>query len=236
MESLNDILVVLVEPEHPGNIGAAARAMANMGLRHLVLVAPSEFPSSVASSRASGAPTLKNVSVAETLDEALQDCSLVVAASARTRAVSWPQRSPELAMQELLDARGKSALVFGRESTGLTNAELDRCHFQTRIPVDESFSSLNLGSAVSVLLYELRRQALRASTQVPSTKAELCTAAEMRGFHDHLARVVEKADAGGERSSSRSRILTRVFNRAALQGSEVRLLRGILTSIEAKFS
>lgn len=234
MDTLDHIRVVLVEPEHPGNVGAAARAMANMGLRHLVLVAPTDFPSPVASARASGADTLEHARVVETLDEALTDCTLVVAASARVRTISWPMKAPELAMQQLLGS-GKAALVFGRESTGLTNEELDRCHLQTRIPVTEAFSSMNLGCAVSVLLYELRRQALagvpQAANEAPED--EPCSAADMRHFYDHLDSVLDKSDPS-QRSEKRTRVLTRIFNRAALLAPELHMLRGVLSSIEDK--
>lgn len=235
MDTLDHIRVVLVEPEHPGNIGAAARAMANMGLRHLVLVAPVDFPSPVARARASGSGTLEHARVVETLDEAITDCTLVIAASARTRTIAWPRKTPELAMRDLAINKGPAAIVFGRESTGLTNDELDRCHLQTRIPVDEAFSSLNLGCAVGVLLYELRRQALAGSvpSDGPDVESDPCSAAEMRLFHDHLGTVLDKSDPEG-RFSNRLRQMIRIFNRASLQASELRLLRGFLSSLEAK--
>lgn len=235
MNALDHIRVVLVEPEHPGNIGAAARAMANMGLGELVLVAPEDFPSAVARARASGAEPLEHARVVETLDEALVDCSVVVAASARVRAVAWPQRSPEDAMQALLLGEGRAALVFGRESSGLTNAELDRCQVQTRIPVSESFSSMNLGCAVSVLLYELRRQALSVSARrsVLHSEEDLASAGDMDHFHEHLALVLDKS-APDRRSARQTRMLRRIFHRAVLRAPELRMLRGVLTSIEAK--
>ena len=239
--NLDHIRVVLVEPEHPGNIGAAARAMANMGLRDLVLVAPSKFPSPIASARAAGAEPLQHVRVVQTLDEAISDCTRVVAASARVRTVAWPQKSPELAMNDLVHHPGKAALVFGRESTGLTNAELDRCHLQTRIPVDEAFSSMNLGCAVSVLLYELRRQALAdgplaevAEVAEVATDGGLAPASDMRHFYDHLEALLDKTDPG-KRPPNQMRVLVRIFNRAALRATELRLLRGVLTAIDIKF-
>ncbi len=237
MDSLDHIRVVLVEPEHPGNIGAAARAMANMGLRHLVLVAPNDFPSYEANARASGAPTIQHARVVDTLDEALTDCTLVIAASARVRTIAWPQKSATDAMGTLIQHTGPCALVFGRESTGLTNEELDRCHFQTRIPVDEAFTSMNLGSAVGVLLYEMRRQALAGEPAAPPAKIEeadeLATASDMRHFYEHLGTILDRSDPGG-RFSNRLRIMTRIFNRASVSSSEVRLLRGVLSSIDAK--
>ena len=233
MNALDPIRVVLVEPEHPGNIGAAARAMANMGLRQLVLVAPTEFPSAIATARASGAEPLEHVRVVTTLEEAVADCGVVVAASARVRSVAWPQKSPEVAMQELLASAGNSALVFGRESSGLTNAELDLCHVQTRIPVTEAFSSMNLGCAVSVLLYELRRQALVGASAGDAVLEERASSSDMGHFYEHLALILDKS-APETRSANQTRMLRRIFNRAALRAPELRMLRGVLTFIEAK--
>ena len=149
-------------------------------------------------------------------------------------------------MRGLLDRKQATALLFGRESTGLTNAELDRCHYHTQIPVDPAFSSMNLGSAVSVLLYELRRQALASDepkvdlgllasrSDLAEELDELSTAADMRHFYEHLQTVLDKAEPGHAGSASRMRVLTRIFNRAPMLAAEVRLLRGVLRSIEAK--
>lgn len=164
MKALDYIRVVLLEPTHPGNIGAAARAMANMGLRHLALVNPREFPSAQATARAAGADAiLENAAVAAQLDHAIADCSLVVGASARLRSIEWPLLPPAAAMRKVAAAAASgapAALLFGRESRGLTNRELDRCHYLVRIPANPDFSSLNLAAAVMVLCYELRQAAL----------------------------------------------------------------------------
>lgn len=236
MKALDEIRVVLIEPEHPGNIGAAARAMANMGLSRLILVAPRDFPSEVATARASGAGALlEDARVVETLDEAIADCSLVVGSTARARTVESPLVRPEEAMRGMLSEReGAAALLFGRESSGLTNEETERCHLLTRIPVSEAFSSLNLGSAVSVMLYELRRQALEDSPVEALSEEAPSTAAEMRHFYEHLARILEKSEFGGASTTNRLRVLTRVFNRARLMRPEVQLMRGLFGAIEAK--
>ncbi|MDD9885410.1 MAG: TrmJ/YjtD family RNA methyltransferase, partial [Gammaproteobacteria bacterium] len=164
MNALDYIRVVLLEPTHPGNIGAAARAMANMGLRHLALVNPREFPSAQATARAAGADAiLENAAVAAQLDHAIADCQLVVGASARLRSIEWPLLPPAAAMRKVAAAAAsgaRAALLFGRESRGLTNRELDRCHYLVRIPANPDFSSLNLAAAVMVLCYELRQAAM----------------------------------------------------------------------------
>jgi len=160
MSKLDYIRVVLIQPSHPGNIGATARAMGNMGISNLILVNPADFPSPIANARAAGADLiLENARVVETLDEAIADCELVIGTTARSRSIQWPEVSPSVAAERVVTSLPRStALLFGRESSGMTNEELERCQYLIRIPVDEAFSSLNLGSAVTVILYELRKQ------------------------------------------------------------------------------
>ena len=135
MKELNYIRVVLVEPTHPGNIGAVARAMGNMGVSQLTLVKPAEFPSSVASARAAGANwILDSATVCDSLDQALKDCTLVFGTTARHRSIEWPSQNPWTAMENARNRIELSpvAIVFGRESSGLRNSELDRCHHLVR--------------------------------------------------------------------------------------------------------
>lgn len=159
---LERIRIVLIGTSHPGNIGATARAMHNMGLADLALVAPrSESRSAEAISRASGADKiLHHAPVYDNLESAVADCRLVVGASARSRTLPWPMITPralgERLPAELADANARVALVFGREDTGLTNAELQRCHAHVHIPTNPDYSSLNLAAAVQVLTYECR--------------------------------------------------------------------------------
>ncbi|MDI4638582.1 MULTISPECIES: RNA methyltransferase [Halomonadaceae] len=159
---LERIRIVLIGTSHPGNIGATARAMHNMGLADLALVAPrSESRSAEAISRASGADKiLHHAPVYDDLESAVADCRLVVGASARSRTLPWPMITPralgERLPAELADAEARVALVFGREDTGLTNAELQRCHAHVHIPTNPDYSSLNLAAAVQVLAYECR--------------------------------------------------------------------------------
>ncbi|MBV8801935.1 MAG: RNA methyltransferase, partial [Gammaproteobacteria bacterium] len=156
---LDNIRIVLVNPSHPGNIGATARAMKTMGLKKLYLVNPRLFPHTNANEMASGAlDVLGQAVVVDELDEALTDCELVVGTSARERAIPWPQLLPrELADLARIEAQKTTiAIVFGREQSGLTNDELDRCHFHLIIPSNPDYSSLNLAAAVQVVAYELR--------------------------------------------------------------------------------
>ena len=157
--TLHRVRIVLVEPTHPGNVGAAARAMKAMGLDRLVLVAPKRFPSTEATARAAGADdVLHEAQVVESLDDALADCGYVLGTTARPRRIEWPVLDArEGAFRAIAQAaRTPVAVVFGRESAGLTNAELDRCSALVRIPAAAHFSSLNVAAAVQILAYEMR--------------------------------------------------------------------------------
>ena len=157
--SLHRVNVVLVEPTHPGNVGAAARAMKAMGLDRLCLVAPRRFPSAEATARAAGADDVLHAArVVGSLDDALAGCGFVLGATARARRIEWPVvDAREGAGRAVAQAaRAPVAVVFGRESAGLTNAELDRCHALVRIPAAAHFSSLNVAAAVQILAYEIR--------------------------------------------------------------------------------
>ena len=157
--TLHRIRIVLVEPTHPGNIGAAARAMKAMGLDRLCLVAPRRFPSAEATARAAGADDVLHAArLVESLDDALADCGLVFGTTARSRRIEWPVLDAREGARRAVAtaARTPVAMVFGRESAGLTNAELDRCHALIRIPVATGFSSLNVAAAVQILAYEMR--------------------------------------------------------------------------------
>ena len=240
MKTSNYIRVVLIEPTHPGNIGATARAMANMGVTDLVLVNPREFPSPVANARAAGADNiLENAEIVDSLDEAISRCTLVLGTTARHRSLEWPSLTPWDAMVKVREASrvSKAAILFGRESSGLTNSELDRCHHLVRIPVSDDFSSLNLGTAVAVILYELRKQISsheQTGTQFESPSEPVATAKELKGFYAHLEKVLLEIEFSDGRSSTLMRKIVRLFNRAGLYKQEVNILRGILSAIEYK--
>ncbi|VAX10662.1 tRNA (cytidine(32)/uridine(32)-2'-O)-methyltransferase [hydrothermal vent metagenome] len=233
---LNNIRIVLIGTTHPGNIGAVARAMKNMCLEQLYLVEPKEFPCAEATARASGADDLlAKAKVCANLDEALEGCSLVVGASARMRSVAWPQFAPRDCAGLMLaeSVRGHAALVFGRESSGLTNAEMDRCQYLVHIPSNEQYSSLNLSMAVQVLAYELYVTALdREAKQAPSER-EVATADLMEGFIQHLEQTMEDIGFSDPRQSDKLlRRLRRLFNRARPDADELNILRGILSAAQ----
>lgn len=236
MQALDYIRVVLIQPSHPGNIGAVARAMANMGVSDLVLVSPQVFPSPVANARAAGADgLLERARVVDTLDDAIGDCTLVIGTTARSRSIQWPEKTPRDAMEGLAPAaNNRVALLFGREASGMTNQELERCQFLIRIPVEESFSSLNLGSAATVILYELRQNILASAVQPKKSADKLATADEMRHFMNHLDAFITRIEFSDGRSTKLLRKMARMFNRIEMYAQEVRMMRGLFRSVEDK--
>lgn len=230
------ICIVLVETTHPGNIGACARAIKNMGLRDLRLVNPVHFPHDQATARAAGAKdVLENARVVSSLEEAIADCVYVAGASARSRSIDWPSTNPrDCATRLTAESRGGTvAVVFGPEQSGLCNADLDRCDVLLTIPADPEFSSLNLAMAVQVLTYELRvaQIADRAPEYEPGAPA--ATAGELEHFYAHLEQVLRDTgflDPDNPRRLMRR--LRRLFIRARPDKNELNILRGILAAVE----
>lgn len=233
------IRVVLVGTQHPGNIGAAARAMKTMGLRRLALVAPRHFPHAEAAAMAASAgDVLEGASVHADLAGAVADCRLVLGSTARDRRIALPQLAPREAAARVVDAAGGAevALVFGRERTGLDNRELQLCHCAVHIPSDPECSSLNLGAAVQVLAYELRLALLEAG-EVEGVGREqgdaIASHAELEGFFGQLHDTLDQIDFHkGRNPEAAMRKLRRIFLRTDLRAGEVRLLRGVLADAQ----
>jgi len=227
--------LVLVGTQHPGNIGAAARAMKTMGLARLVLVAPEKAPDRDTEAMAAGADDLVAAApVFTTLAEAVADCRLVLGCTARSRRVQLEELPPRDAASRAVAAaaQGEVALVFGRERTGLDNNELQLCHAAVHIPSDPAFSSLNLAAAVQVLAYELRLAVLDA-TPVAGHAPELASHAELEGFFAQLGETLDAIDFHkGRAPESAMRKLRRLYLRAGLDPAEVRLLRGVLADAQ----
>ncbi|ADZ92522.1 RNA methyltransferase [Marinomonas mediterranea] len=232
-----NIRIVLVNTSHPGNIGGAARAMKNMGLSKLVLVSPKVFPSEEAVSRASGASDLLDSAVVvDTLEEAISDCQLVIGTSARERHIPWPlldpRESAELTYKEGLE----TAFVFGREDRGLTNEELQRCHYHVHIPSVEAFSSLNLATAVQVIAYELRMKLLSlGDSPIVQSKWDVpaATSEQMDHMLEHLENVLGEIEFLDPKAPRQ--VMTRfrrLYQRAQMDQQEMGMLRGVLTAIE----
>jgi len=232
------IRVVLVNPTHPGNIGAAARAMKNMGLRELHLVNPAMFPDAAATMRASNAADVLDAArVHDEFEAAIRDCSLVVGTSARQRHLPWNLVEPrDCAPRIAASARDSAvAIVFGAERTGLTNEELARCNLLMSIPTDPAYSSLNLGMAVQVVAYELWLAMRAGAPPPPEPAVPLATAEELLRLYAHIEEVLELIDfrdrTGGGHLMARIR---RLFNRAQVDQNEMNILRGILTAVQAR--
>lgn len=229
------IRFILCEPSHPGNIGAAARAMKTMGFSQLVLVDPPEgHPDPAARARASGAlDVLEAAVVRSSLAEAVADCGLVIGASARHRRLGIAELEPRECAQQLLAAAasGPVALVFGTERSGLSNAQLDLCHALVSIPANPEYTSLNLAAAVQLLAWELR-EAQGTTLDTPPAESPPATIEDMEIFYEHLQRVLDASgflDPGNPRQLMRR--LRRLFNRTRLDQNELNILRGILASL-----
>jgi len=232
------IRVVLVDPKHPGNIGAAARAMKNMGLSELHLVRPKAFPDPEATARASGADdVLEAARVHEEFEDAIANCGFVVGTSSRQRHLAFDLLEPRECAQLVAEAAqvGNVALVFGSEKYGLLNVELARCHRLVTIPTAGNYASLNLAMAVQVIAYEVLLATRPGAPTPPPPDVPFATAREMELFYEHLERVLEEIDfrdrTGGGHLMARIR---RLFNRARLDQNEVNILRGILTAVQAR--
>lgn len=230
------IRIVLVGTTHPGNIGAVARAMKNMGLSELALVSPRLFPHDEATARATGASDiLEKAIVVETLAEALTDCVYVAGASARSRTISWPSMGPRDCAERMIQesSHGKVAAVFGPERSGLNNDDLDLCHTLLTIPTNPDFSSLNLGMAVQVLTYELRVAGMLDEGPVFDVEAPPASSEEMEYFYTHLEKTLTEIEfLDPENPRHLMRRLRRLFVRARPDKNEVNILRGILTSVD----
>lgn len=230
---MSDIRIVLCRPSHPGNIGAAARAMKTMGLGDLRLVAPERAPAPRDEWMAThAADVLAAARTHATLAQAIADCSAAFALSARPR--EW---SPQVLDLRAAAARAVSidapiAFVFGSESAGLTNEELFACQFLVHIPAVAGASSLNLAQAVQVVCYELY---LAGGATVPEMRTEkLATVQDLEGLYGHLeeAATVTEFMAPGSRLRERWR---RLFSRVpGMEREEVNILRGLLKALLKK--
>jgi len=235
MNPLQAIRVVLIQPSHPGNIGGTARALKNMGLRRLYLVAPANHRSAEATARAADAvDVLASATVCATLDEAIGDCHFVVGTTARNRRIEWPMLDPREGAEMLLEhaQRGPVAVLFGQERSGLKNDELDRCHRVMYIPSSPEYPALNLVCAVQVVAYEMYRRGIEGISTVPPTDPPVAQT-EMDHFYRHLEEVlIEISFLDPTNPRLLRRRLRRFFNRAQPDQNEMNILRGVLKQIQ----
>jgi tRNA (cytidine32/uridine32-2'-O)-methyltransferase len=246
---LDKIRIVLVNTTHPGNIGAAARAMKNMGLSELCLVEPKLFPHPDAIARSSRADDiLETALVVESLEEAVADCQLVVGTSARGRHIPWPIVNPRELSAQVSERLSKTpdvfkvAILFGREDRGLTNEELHACHLHVHIPTNPDFSSLNVGAAVQVIAYELR-MALQESVVDEAPQwgvdwdVELADQKEIKLMFNHLEQtLIDIKFLEPDNPRQLMTRLRRLLLRAVPDKVEVNIIRGILTKINRSIS
>jgi tRNA/rRNA methyltransferase len=239
---LGNIRIVLSRTSHPGNIGAAARAMKTMGLSRLTLIDPKSFPDPEAVARAVGADDiLLTATVCASLDEALAGTVFAAAVSARQRSLGPLPLPARAAAPELLALAetGEVALVFGNETAGLSNADVQRCQRTVFIPANPEYSSLNLGAAVQLICYELRLAAFDGEPPllgkvVPFTSPRASND-EVERFYAHLERLMIATDFLDPRQPKRLLPkLRRLFARAELERDEVNILRGIIDAAEKK--
>lgn len=231
---LQRVRVVLVEPSHPGNIGGAARALKTMGLTDLAVVNPRRFPDPQAEWRAAGAQdVLDAVQVFDSLDAAIADRHLVVGTSTRSRRIPWPVQSAEALAADILarPTGDRVAVLFGRETNGLSNEELQRCHCHLQIPANPQYPSLNLAMAVQVVCYELYRQAA-AVAPAPAWDHPPATMAALEGFFGHLEAVLVASGYHDPANPGQTMTrLRRLFTRVGMDEHEVQMLRGILKEL-----
>lgn len=238
---LNKIRIILIETSHPGNIGAVARAMKNMSLNKLYLVNPKIFPHLEATARAAGADDLlAKAIVTNSLDNALENCNVIIGTSARLRNIAIPLLNPKTAAEKineyLTNGENEIAILFGRENNGLNNEELLRCNYHVNIPTNPDFSSLNLAAAVQIIAYEIK---MICDKQIIDKKInhdfELATANEIELFYQHLEKVLVAIKFLNPQKSTKLMLkLRRLFNRIQLEKLEINILRGILTEFEKK--
>jgi TrmH family RNA methyltransferase len=237
MKSLDNIRFVLVGTTHPGNIGAAARAMKTMGLTNLHLVEPLHYPNAEATARASGADdVLANAVVHQDLVSALAGCHQVYGMSARLRHLPVPVVDPRQAVAQIQQQSDESqvAILFGREHSGLSNEELDRCQSLINIPANPDYRSLNLAAAVQVFAYELK-MSFDPSIEVGRVgeDREAIDAKDLEHLYQHFEQsLTEIGFLDPENPKNLMRRLKRLFNRADLDRNELQILHGILRAAE----
>ncbi len=237
VEPLSQIRIVLVEPNHPGNIGGAARAMKTMGLADLAIVNPLRYPDPQAEWRAAGAQdVLESARVYASLDEAIADRQWVVGTSARVRRIPWPLEKATTVAAGIIERlpTHRVAVLFGREASGLANDELQKCHCHLVIPANPDYSSLNLAMAVQVVCYEIYRQLEDSSLEPGQWDRAPATAAQVEGLIGHFeSELVASGFLDPANPGQTMTRLRRLLTRITPDETEVAMLRGILKQLGA---
>ncbi len=235
---LNSVKVVLVGTTHPGNIGASARAMKNMGIVNLALVKPKDFPSNEAIYRSKAAKdVLESAQIYENLEDAVSDCELVIGTSARGRKVPWPVLDPKDAADRVAvhSENNKVAIVFGREDRGLTNQELGLCNLHVHIPADPEYSSLNLSQAVQILVYEIRVSILKDQECEEYWDVDLATNEQTERLIDHMDELMKEVEFYDVQNPRKLLLrVRRFFKRSRIDVMEANIFRGLFAAIQKK--
>ncbi|WP_437615093.1 tRNA (cytosine(32)/uridine(32)-2'-O)-methyltransferase TrmJ [Erwinia sp. V71] len=235
---LQNIRIVLVETSHTGNMGSVARAMKTMGLSNLYLVNPLVKPDSQAIALAAGASdVIGDAKIVDTFDEAIAGCRLVVGTSARSRSLPWPMLDPrECGIKSIEEGQQDPvALVFGRERVGLTNEELQKCHYHVAIAASPEYSSLNLAMAVQIIAYEVRMAFLQSQevAQPEFTESPYPLVDDLERFYQHMEQLM--LNSGFIREANPGQVMSkirRLYTRARPERDELNILRGMLSSLE----
>ena len=236
-EIKNKFEFILVEPSHPGNIGASARAIKNMGFKNLSLVKPKGFPDDEAYYRAKGAKDiLENAKIFNDLASALKDSTLIFGTSARTRTIPWPTKtSSELKDSldnDLKNINSKICFVFGREISGLSNEELQMCDYHIKIPTDEGFSSINLSHSVQIISYVLKMEIDNQDQNLNEEQSSL-TFQDNEYLIEHFDEVMKKIDFYDQENPKQVKTrIRRLVKRLKPDKLEMGILRGFLAKIE----
>ena len=231
MVSLSRVRIVLCRPSHPGNIGAAARAMKAMGLADLRLVAPERYPAPEAQWMATNAgDVLEGARLHATLAEAIADCTAAFALSARPREWSTQVLEARAAAARAVGLDEQVAFVFGNESAGLTNEEMLACQYLVHIPASPQFTSLNLAQAVQVVAYEIFMAS--GTVAIEERRQKLATVEDLEGLYAHLERAAVESNFFDPASGSKLRTRwRRLFSRIGMEREEVNILRGLLNAM-----
>jgi tRNA/rRNA methyltransferase len=236
--SLDRIHIVLVEPAGALNIGSISRVMKNMGLTQLVIVNPQceVYGEEAARMAVHAIDLLATARVVPDLPTALQGCTRVIATTARDRAIPTQLETPRQALPWLVESTEPTALVFGREDSGLTNTELNYATRYIRIPVGSEYSSLNLAQAVGICAYELQMCASNIDNNLPNPQASIPQPLDVapvelvEGYYQQLETLLlEIGYLFPHTAPHRMEKLRRLYNRSQLSPNEVALLRGILS-------
>lgn len=240
---LEKIRICLVAPSHPGNIGGVARAMKTMALDRLFLIDPKEFPSEDAYRRSAGAEDILNqATVVSCLLEAVGDCGLVLGTTARQREIEWPLLSPAQCAEVVAESTGsgiETAIVFGTESSGLSNEDVELCHSLIRIPTSDEYSSLNLASACQIIAYEIFKGVRQGQeTKIVQNSIQASNTVQLRQFYQHLQQTLYDLDFVKYQHPpvKLMRKLIRLINRARPDSEEINILRGALSAIQKQLN